>query len=172
MLKEGVYEQLINKELKEKLKQLNLDTYLIEKENLDVEEAKTILSAYISSVVKKALRFVRENNKQNDKEAMFSQIKACNELIKILANIAQERNIEGFKIEEEGEVLTALYSKINNIRAVREDKAIRPITPLSQSSLFTGSSQEPNMMSELKKEILCCESIDMVVSFVKWSGLR
>jgi superfamily II DNA or RNA helicase len=172
MLKEGVYEQLINKELKEKLKQLNLDTYLIEKENLDVEEAKTILSAYISSVVKKALRFIRENNKQNDKEALLSQIKACNELIKSLSKLAEERNIEGFKIEEEGEVLTALYSKINNVRSIKEKKALRPITPLSQSSLFTGSSQEPNMMSELKKEILCCDSIDMLVSFVKWSGLR
>lgn len=62
MLKEGVYEQLINRELKEKLKQLSLDKYLIEKEDLDVEEAKTVLSAYISSIVKKALRFIRENN--------------------------------------------------------------------------------------------------------------
>lgn len=31
MLKEGVYEQLINKELKAKLRELNLDKYLIEK---------------------------------------------------------------------------------------------------------------------------------------------
>jgi hypothetical protein len=62
MLKEGVYEQLINEELKIRLKELNLDKYLIEKENLDVEEAKTLLSAYISSVVKKALRFISENN--------------------------------------------------------------------------------------------------------------
>jgi len=172
MLKEGVYEQLINRELKQKLKQLSLDKYLIEKEELDVEEAKTILSAYISSVVKKALRFIRENSKQNDKEALLSQIEACNELIRILANIARERNIEDFKIEEEGEVLTALYSKINSIKSVKESKAVRPVTPLTQSSLFTGSAQEPNMMSELKKEILCCDSIDMLVSFVKWSGLR
>jgi HKD family nuclease len=139
---------------------------------MDVEEAKAILSAYIFSAVKKALRFIRENNKQNDKEALLSQIKACNELIKSLSKLAEERNIEGFKIEEEGEVLTALYSKINNVRSIKEKKALRPITPLSQSSLFTGSSQEPNMMSELKKEILCCDSIDMLVSFVKWRGLR
>jgi len=172
VIREGVYEQLINKELKERLKELNLDKYLIEKENLDVEEAKTILSAYISSVVKKALRFIREDNKQNDREALLSQIKACNELINSLGKLAVERNIEGFKIDEEGEILRALYSKINNARAVKEKKSTRPVTPLSQSSLFTGSSQEPNMMSELKKEILCSDSIDMLVSFVKWSGLR
>lgn len=69
-------------------------------------------------------------------------------------------------------MLTALYSKINSIKAIKENKVVRPVTPLSESSLFTGSSQEPNMMSELKKEILCCDSIDMLVSFVKWSGLR
>lgn len=59
--------------LKEKLKQLSLDKYLIEKENLDVEEA------------------------------LLSQIQACNELIQSLSKLAEERNIEGFKIEEEGE---------------------------------------------------------------------
>lgn len=172
MIKEGVYEELINKELKEKLKELSLDKYLIEKESLDVEEAKSILSAYISSVVKKALRFIRENNKNSDKDALLFQIKACNELIESLSKLSEGSNIEKFKIEEDGEVLRALYSKINSIRAVRENKVIRPITPLSQSSLFTGSSQEPNMMNEIKKEILCCDSIDMLVSFIKWSGLR
>jgi superfamily II DNA or RNA helicase len=171
-LKQGIYEQLITQELKQKLKELNIDQYLIEKESLDVEEAKTVLSAYISSVIKKALRFIRESNKKDDQQALLSQIKACNELIQALIKLADENSLQGSKIAEEGEILTALYSKINNIRAVNEKKAIRPVTPLSQSSLFTGSSQEPNMMSEIKKEILCCDSIDLLVSFIKWSGLR
>jgi hypothetical protein len=146
MVKQGVYEQIITQELKQKLKELNIDEFLIEKENLDVEEAKTVLSSYISSVIKKALRFIRENNKKDDKEALLSQIKACNELIKALCKLTEDDNLEGFKIAEEGEILTALYSKINSIKGIKEDKAIRPVTPLSQSSLFTGSKLEPNMM--------------------------
>jgi hypothetical protein len=69
MLKQGVYEQLINEDIKKKLKALNIDDYLLEKEPLDVEEAKTVLSSYISSVLKKALRFIRENNKKDVKGA-------------------------------------------------------------------------------------------------------
>ena len=172
MIKDGVYEQVIYEDLKNKLKELDLDKYVLEKETIDVEEAKTILTSYISSVVKKCLRFIRESNKKNDKEALISQIKACNELIKSLSKLAHEKNITGLKIDEEGEMLTALYSKINSIKAVKGNKAVRPVTPLSQSSLFTGSKQEPDMMSEIKKEILCCDSIDMLVSFIKWSGLR
>ncbi|MGH4049803.1 MAG: DUF3427 domain-containing protein [Clostridium sp.] len=172
MLKEGIYEQIIYEDIKNQLIKLDSDKYIFQKEPMDVEEAKTQLSSYISSVAKKCLRFIRENNKQNDKEALLSQIKACNELIKGLSRLAEDRNIEGLKVDEEGEILTALYSKINNIKGVKEGKAIRPVTPLSQSSLFTGTVQEPNMMGEIKKEILCSDSVDMLVSFIKWSGLR
>jgi superfamily II DNA or RNA helicase len=172
---QGIYEQVINEEIKEKLKALDVDKYLIEKESIDVEEAKTVLSNYISLVIKKSLRFIRENYKSDDKEeALLSQIKACNELIEILSKLTKDKGIEDFKIDEEGEMLTALYSNINNARAIKgnKHKTLRPVTPLSQSSLFTGTALEPNMMSEIKKEILSSDAVDLLISFVKWSGLR
>lgn len=171
MLKEGIYEEVINQHLKQELDKLGLDTYAIEKEHLDVEEARKILSSYISTITRKALKFVRENE-SDDREALLGQIRTCNNIISILSEQLGDDELRRLEIDEEGEVLTSIYSKINNIRSIKNEKVVRPITPISQSSLFTGSNYEPNMMGELKREIQTSDKIDMLVSFIKWSGLR
>lgn len=171
MLKQGIYEEIITQKLKDKINELELDTYEIGKEKLDVEEARKMLSSYISGITRKALQFVRENQK-DDAGALLEQIKTCNEIIDLLSNRLDNEEFNSLQIEEEGEVLTSLYSRINSVKSIRKGEVIRPVTPISQSSLFTGSNYEPNMMGELNKEIASSDHIDMLVSFIKWSGLR
>lgn len=171
MVREGIYEQVINQQLKIALNELGESEYVIEVDTLDVEEARKILSTYISNITRKALTYVREQGR-DDQEALLRQIKTCN---KIIATLSEELNDEEFsnlQLDEEGEVLQSIYSKLNSVRSIRKVKAIRPITSISESTLFTGSKHEPNMLNELQKEILSSDKIDFLVSFIKWSGIR
>ena len=47
-MKEGIYEQVINKEILEQLNKLEQENFIIDKDKIDKEEAKVILSQYIS----------------------------------------------------------------------------------------------------------------------------
>ncbi|MCD4718754.1 MAG: DEAD/DEAH box helicase family protein [Desulfobacula sp.] len=51
-------------------------------------------------------------------------------------------------------------------------KHSRPETPLSVGSLLTATSGDPSLVSQLKQEILHADRIDILVSFIKWSGIR
>ncbi len=46
-----------------------------------------------------------------------------------------------------------------------------PATPLSISSLLTGAAEDPPLDRELRTELLTSNRIDILVSFIKWSGL-
>jgi superfamily II DNA or RNA helicase len=50
-------------------------------------------------------------------------------------------------------------------------KEITPYTRLTQSELFTGGNVGLSLESELKKEILSSNSIDLLVSFIKFKGV-
>nr|WP_221301841.1 DEAD/DEAH box helicase [Texcoconibacillus texcoconensis] len=150
---------------------LDNEKFEINKESLDVEEARKMLSSYISTITRRALKYVRDHV-TDDKEALLEQIETCNSIIETLSNRLSDEELKRLQIKEEGEVLTSVYSTINSVRSVRKEKEVRPVTSIAESSLFTGSNSEPDMLSELKKEILSADEIGFLVSFVKWSGIR
>ncbi len=169
-MKQGLYEQIINRITRQELAELDEAAYDIGTEPLDAEEARKLLSSYISSVTRRALKLVREQT--SDDEAVLAQVRTCNEIIEALRNNLSDEMFDDLRLEEQGEVLTYVYSKINSIRGIKSERVVRPATPLSQSSLFTGAHSEPNMLNELQLEIVSADRIDFLVSFIKWSGLR
>ena len=170
-MKEGIYDLPINKNIYSELKKLSPEMYAIDLDKMDFEEAKTYFASYISEVTKKALSYIREDAKE-DEEALLLQIQTCNQIIQLLNSKLHDEDFENLQLDERGEILTSVYKKLNSVRAVRKEKPTRPITSISQSSLFTGSQYEPNMLEELKKEISSSDEIEWIVSFIKWSGLR
>ena len=165
-MKNGIYEEIINNKI---LKEIDNEKLLIGKEKLDSEEAKNILTQYIANITKTALKYIRDDIKDPN-EYLLKQIEICNDIIELLKEKLQDKEFEELKISESAEVLTYVYSRINNTNFNNE--IIRPETSISRTSLFTGSKREPNLNEEMKKEIASADEICMLVSFIKWSGLR
>ena len=163
MLKPGIYEQLINEQLRDELNKLV--NKKAEMEKIDVAESTLILSKYLGEVVQKALASVRE-----DKEDVHSQVQLVNSIIDLMDREVKEADVSMFKVDESAEQLLSVLDTIHEGGAIT--KMVRPDTSISHSSLFTGSTREPSMYAELKKEILSSNRVDMIVSFIRWSGLR
>lgn len=161
MLHPGLYEQLINHALREEL-----DTIPAERKSVspvDPAEAAEVLSRYIAEAAKRALSGMAEG--WGD---VADQVALANRLIGLLPET------DGQGIDDRAEQLMALLAEQDPALALGRtaNDAIRPETSIAQSSLFTGAVHEPQMFSELKKEIASADRIDMLVSFIKWSGLR
>ena len=166
MLKPGIYEQVINKKLG-----TEIDSYedkLSKTAPIDSTEASKILASYISEIVEKGL-----NNIKDRDDDIAAQIVLTNKIVTTVLNETNNDEFDEFFVDKRAEQLLALIDKKNSINALNEKaEIVRPDTSIAQSSLFTGAVHEPSMFSELKKEILSCDRIDMLVSFIKWSGLR
>lgn len=164
MLKRGLYEQVINKSLDRELE--CSDDIAASTGKLDGAEAPQILSHYISELVEKGLRQVSSDD-------ISGQLSLANRIVSAIADVTGDSDFDGMSVAERAEQLLAVAEKKNTLTAVTgEFSPVRPETSLAASSLFTGSIHEPSMMSELKKEIQSTDRVDMLVSFVKWSGLR
>ncbi len=165
MLHDGLYEQIISKALDAELADSDK---ISETASIDSEESSKVLAKYIADVIEKGLENVKDNGGD-----LYTQVGLANKIISTIISETNETEFDSMSVAERAEQLLSLFDRKNSILAVNEKaKVTRPETSIAQSSLFTGAVHEPQMFSELKKEIISCNRIDMLVSFIKWSGLR
>jgi len=164
-LNNGFYESVINNLIDEEIHKLrHQKEYYIDKKQIDEEESSSILSKYMSIVINKSL------NRISGKEKLSKQIDICNKIINLLIDELELHDFNEFIISENAELLLAVLNSINKSPLEKNHK-IRPVTSIAMNALFTGAKNEPTLGSELVKEINTAERIDMLVSFIKWSGL-
>ena len=165
MLHDGLYEQIINKGLETELATTDK---LSKTAPIDSAEASKVLAKYVAEVVEKGLDNLVDNGGD-----VNAQVALANRIITTIISETKEKDFDEMSVAQRAEQLLALFDKRNNILSLDEKaEIIRPETSIAQSSLFTGAIHEPQMYTELKKEIGSCNRIDMLVSFIKWSGLR
>lgn len=166
-MKEGIYEELVTQLVSQKLKSIDKEAFYINKSVLDKEEASSILSKHLAQTIKKALNFIKTDNQ------IEAQIEIANKIILCLKDELKKEDFENDLIDIEGEILKAVFSRIDAHFSNFDLhlKEITPYTRLTHSELFTGGNVGLSLESELKKEILSSNQIDLLVSFIKFKGV-
>lgn len=167
MLHPGLYEQVINNALTGELAEIPEARKAVAP--IDKAEASKVLAQYLADVVQKGLDNVLDNGGD-----ISAQIRLTNQIVDLIQNTTKEADFAALGVDRRAEQLLALLRETDPRLAVGKTAADieRPETSIAQSSLFTGAVHEPQMFTELKKEIVSADRIDMLVSFIKWSGLR
>jgi len=166
MLQNGLYEQVIHQWLAQELD--GAVGKIVRRGAIDKAEASRILSKYMAEIIEKGLDQVIDEGGD-----IQEQISLSNKIVSLIRQETNEQDFEPMRIDQSAEQLLALLDKENTMYAL-DDKQdiIRPDSSIAISNLFTGAIHEPSLYSEFKKEIMSCDRIDMLVSFIKWSGLR
>lgn len=148
-MKPGLYEKIIDNASKKELK--NKEYKKIRK--IDKSEVSRVLSITYQKMIREAL----------------SQIDDDVEKIKFIENLNRTIGIEKFEYNDKNfEELISIHDDKYKFDILNK---YRPKTSISTSTLFTGNSG-PTLESELSREIRTADEIDLLISFIKFSGLR
>ena len=149
MLQPGLYEQVINNALSSELSEI--PEARKSTAPIDTAEASKVLAQYLTDVVQKGLENVQDNG-----GGLEAQIQLANQIVNTIQNTTQEADFASLGVDQRAEQLLALL-RDNDPRLATGKSAKeleRPETSIAQSSLFTGAIHEPQMYTELKKEIV------------------
>ena len=145
----GLYEQVINQQLQSELAEIPEARKSVAP--IDKAEASKVLAQYLADVVQKGLDNVLDNGGD-----IAAQIGLANQIVTLIQNTTQEADFASLGVDQRAEQLLALLRDADPRLAEgkQADDLSRPETSIAQSSLFTGAIHEPQMFTELKKEIV------------------
>lgn len=156
-LPQGIYEALLTEELQSMLAQHPELRSLFGKH--DPEEEPAHYAALVAKAVQQALQIETDS---------IARLELCNKLINLVAVNEKTTHLTSKKLVPAEK---SLLLEITPSHYAKQGIA-RPDTPLAESSLFTGSPKEPQLAKELLVEMRSADAVDVLVSFIKWTGLR
>jgi superfamily II DNA or RNA helicase/HKD family nuclease len=158
-LRPGLYEALVTNELASLLGAIPDE--LAEQRQLASAEAADRIALYLSREIKRALAGV------GDDDRVAVSLRVAQRLFDELGLIASVD--PAARLTDTGNVLRAVFSR-------RPDglpmTVAGPLTPLLDTTLLTNARVEPNLWSQLNSEIESAERIDVVMAFIRRSGIR
>ncbi len=150
----GLYERLLDEELESLLKANPQLAPSLEK--LDDEIEVQAYCQFVSQILSQALpQTIRAN-----------RLALVNRLIELLASQ------DGLEYTLRRRLLARPKTLLRQVRETHQTQPYpEPETPLNVSSLLTGAAEDPPLEREIRTEMLTSDRVDILVSFIKWSGL-
>lgn len=154
-LPDGLYDRLLNETLLQALDALPRDRH-VEVEKLGPAEMRRRLALEVTQLLPEVLDAIAERGNQD----------GANELALINGLLA---SIRQHSIEADN-----VAAPVRALRAIHPTGVAPtyPPTGLSAPWLFTAGRADPSLFTELRAELSSADRIDVLVSFITWSGLR
>lgn len=155
----GLYEHLVSIAMQADLDALG-DPRMAELADVDAEDAHSAVAQYLERLLASSLSTFR------GRDAKDRQRRLVDRLIVTLVEELGDDWSDRFNLADPLRRLLAVHAKIDG------GSISRPDTPLSRSALLTGSRLDPSLASQLIKEFDTADRVDIICSFIKWSGIR
>ena len=163
-LKPGLHEALLTRRLEELLAQIPDGTLLADLADLRDAEASDRMSRHLAGMLARAIERAPEGERSD-------------EAVRIAAALIRappgphgwKSDLRGDEPVDPARVLVALLQRLPD---GRPQPIERPLTPLLDTTVFTNAPGEPAVGHELRAEMPSADAIDVVMAFIRWSGVR
>lgn len=155
----GLYDHLLTKAMEAEIARLG-DPRLATLAAVDSEESHSVVAQYLERLIASRLALQRGSDASQKQGQLVAKI------VDTLAEALSDPLANGLSVVTPLQRLLAIH------RSGKVPTQDRPDSPLSRSSLFTGTRLDASLGSQLRKEIATCDRVDILCSFIKWSGLR
>ena len=130
---------------------------------LESAEAADRLALHLSLQIERAIRSAPE-----DKRVEFGTALAAG----IIRHVDREINNQSLSSEIPATPSSVLHGILNRLPDGTPEEIPYPLIPLLDTTLLTNARDEPRIGSQLKAEIASSESVDVIMAFIRRSGLR
>lgn len=162
-LAEGLYEALITRDRSAALAMLQ--ELAAELGDLSEESAPLVLARHVHDLILNALRSIKGD------ERLPAQLEVANRLVGLLAEIDTEGTVDELDaVDPPGRLLLSLHSPKTDRLGTGQQQ--RPSLSLRQSDLLVNGPRDLRLGSEIRKELASADRLDLLIAFLKWSGLR
>lgn len=161
----GLYESVISELLHDELQSVQ-ESYTVDRERLMPADVGDRMALHLSRSIVRAIDAVKEEDR------IAAAVGIARQILAELGDWVESEHASGLlgaRPRSEGEILRA-------IRARQPDGSVRPIpsplTPLLDTTVLTNARGEPAIGIQTRSEIGSADRIDLVMAFIRRSGLR